>query len=78
MKALLTSADFDDDSDRAYALAWWSAAYLAEKIGAKKLAALYADLSTHNTTPLAYASIIQKHTRKTPAALAAAIKTWHG
>lgn len=78
MKALLTSADFDDDSDRAYALAWWSAAYLAEKIGAKKLAALYADLSTHNTTPLAYASIIQKHTGKTPAALAAAIKTWHG
>ena len=78
MKALLTPADFDGDGERAYALAWWSTAYLAETIGPKKLAALYADLSTHNTSPAAYATIVQKHTGKTPAALAAAIKNWRG
>ncbi|QNE22468.1 hypothetical protein F1D05_36920 [Kribbella qitaiheensis] len=78
LKSLPSSADFDANSDRAYGLSWWTTEYLASKEGTKALAALYADLSAHNTTPVAYDAIIKKHTGKTPAALAAAVKAWRG
>jgi hypothetical protein len=78
MKALPTTVDFDTDSDRAYGLSWWATEYVASAKGAKVLSALYADLSAHNTTPGAYASIIKKHTGKSPAALATAARNWHG
>jgi hypothetical protein len=78
LKALPTSADFDANSARAYGLSWWATEYLAAKQGTKALAALYADLSVHDTTPFAYATIIKNHTGKSPAALAAAVKSWRG
>jgi hypothetical protein len=78
LKALPGPGDFDRNSDRAYGLSWWSTEYLASKEGTKGLAALYADLALHNTTPAAYNAIIKKHTGKTPAALTAAVKNWHG
>lgn len=78
LKSLPSTADFDGNSDRAYGLSWWATEYLASKEGTKGLAALYVDLSAHNTTPVAYEAIIKKHTGKTPAALAAAVKAWRG
>ncbi|TDU86561.1 basic secretory peptidase family protein [Kribbella voronezhensis] len=78
LKALPSSADFDANSNRSYGVSWWATEYLAAKLGTKKLAALYADLSVHNTTPVAYTAIIKHHTGKSPAALAAAVKSWRG
>ncbi|WP_112236659.1 basic secretory protein-like protein [Kribbella monticola] len=78
LKALPTTADFDANSDRAYGLSWWTTEYLAATKGTKALTALYADLSAHNTTPVAYETIIKRHTGKTPTALAAAVKNWRG
>jgi hypothetical protein len=78
LKALPSPADFDDNSNRSYGVSWWATEYLAAKLGTKKLAALYADLSAHNTTSVAYATIIKSHTGKSPAALAAAVKSWRG
>jgi hypothetical protein len=78
LKTLPSSADFDANSARAYGLSWWATEYLASKEGTKVLADLYADLSFHNTNPVAYATILKKHTGKSPTALAAAIKTWRG
>jgi hypothetical protein len=78
LKALPSSADFDANSDRSYGVSWWATEYLASKKGTKALAALYTDLALHNTTPVAYAAIIKKHTGKTPPQLAAAVKTWRG
>jgi hypothetical protein len=42
------------------------------------MASLYTDLALHSTSPAAYGTIIKKHTGKTPAELASAVKKFKG
>jgi hypothetical protein len=78
MKVLPAEAEFNANGDRSYGQSWWAAEYLADSEGLKGVAALYTDLAIHNTSPAAYASIIKKHTGKTPAELTAAVKKFKG
>ncbi|ONI69389.1 hypothetical protein BWI15_22655 [Kribbella sp. ALI-6-A] len=78
MKKLPDSAGFDENGDRAYGQSWWAVEYLADDIGIKKVAALYADLAVHGTSEAAYSAILKRHTGKTPAGLAAAVRKFRG
>jgi peptidase MA superfamily protein len=78
MKVLPGQPEFNANGDRAYGQSWWITSYLADRLGEKKLAALYADLAQHNTTQAAFASILKKHTGKTAAQLVAAAKAFKG
>jgi len=71
----LPDADlFYSDADRAYGTSWWFVEYLADQLGEKKLAALYADLAQHGTAD----AVLAKHTGKTSAELVAAVKNFSG
>ena len=72
LKSLPSTATFDGDADLAYGTSWWIVEYLADKLGEKKLATLYADLSTQGE------SALQKDTGLTPTQLAAAAKKFKG
>ena len=78
MKVLPGQAEFNADGDRAYGQSWWITSYLEDRLGEKKLAALYTDLAQHNTTKAAFATILEKHTGKTPLQLVAAAKSFKG
>ncbi|TCC66434.1 hypothetical protein E0H73_06020 [Kribbella pittospori] len=78
MKVLPGQAEFNADGDRAYGQSWWITSYLEDRLGEKKLAALYTDLAQHNTTQAAFATILKKHTGKTAPQLVAAAKTFRG
>jgi hypothetical protein len=78
LKVLPGRAEFDANSDKSYGQSWWATEYLASKLGLKGLAALYTDLAVHDTSPAAYESILTKHTGKTSAQLAAAVKKLKG
>jgi hypothetical protein len=72
LKSLPTTATFDGDADLAYGTSWWIVEYLADKLGEKKLATLYTDLSVHGE------SVLQKDTGMTAAQIAAAAKKFKG
>ncbi|MFI5692446.1 basic secretory protein-like protein [Kribbella sp. NPDC051586] len=63
---------FDADADRAYGSSWWIVEYLADKLGEKKLAALYTDMSQHGET------FLKKDTGLTPAQVVAGAKKFKG
>jgi hypothetical protein len=74
MKVLPGPAEFDASGDKAYGQSWWITSYLESKLGEKGVASLYTDLAQHNST----ATILEKHTGKTPAELVAAVKKYKG
>ncbi|WP_406056055.1 peptidase MA family metallohydrolase [Kribbella sp. NBC_00889] len=78
MKVLPGQPEFNASGDRAYGQSWWITSYLEDQLGETKVAALYADLAQHNTTQAAFATILKKHTGKTPAQLVAAAKKFKG
>jgi len=78
MKVLPGEAEFDANGDRSYGQAWWATEYLVSAEGVKGMASLYTDLAVHSSSPAAYATILKKHTGKTPAELVAAVKTFKG
>ncbi|GAA1515394.1 hypothetical protein [Kribbella lupini] len=78
MKTLPDRAAFDANGERAYGQSWWTVEYLADRVGIKKIAALYADVAVHGTTEAAYSAILKRHTGKTPAELTAAVKRFRG
>jgi hypothetical protein len=72
LKTLPSEATFDGDADLAYGSSWWIVEYLADKLGEKKLATLYTDLSVHGE------SALQKDTGMTAAQIATAAKKFKG
>jgi hypothetical protein len=78
MKVLPGEAQFDASGDQSYGQAWWATEYLVSTEGVKGMASLYTDLALHDTSPAAYATIIKKHTGKTPAELVNAVKKFRG
>ncbi|MET7282675.1 hypothetical protein ABZS29_30885 [Kribbella sp. NPDC005582] len=75
MKALPGPAEFAAAGDRSYGQSWWVLEYLVDRLGEKKVAALYADLAAHATGADA---ILKKHTQMTPAQLLAAVRKFRG
>ncbi|GAB3925295.1 hypothetical protein GCM10029976_018320 [Kribbella albertanoniae] len=75
MKALPGPAEFSVAGSRSYGQSWWVVEYLIGKLGEKKVAALYADLASHETGADA---ILKKHIKMTPAQLLAAVKKFRG
>ncbi len=75
MKALPGRAEFGAAGSRSYGQSWWVVEYLVDKLGEKKVAALYADLASHETGADA---ILKKHSGMTPAQLLAAVKKFRG
>ncbi|MFF0341018.1 hypothetical protein [Kribbella sp. NPDC004875] len=63
---------FAADADRAYGTSWWITEYLADKLGEKKLATLYTDLSVHGE------SVLKKDTGLTATQIAAGAKKFKG
>jgi hypothetical protein len=72
LTALPNEKVFADDADRAYGTSWWIVEYLADKLGEKKLATLYVDLSQHGE------AVLTKDTGLTAAQLVAAAKKFKG
>jgi hypothetical protein len=72
LKALPSSATFDANADLAYGSSWWIMEYLADKLGEKKLATLYTDLSQHGE------SVLKKDTGLTATQLVAHAKKFKG
>ncbi|RZT26278.1 hypothetical protein EV649_0019 [Kribbella sp. VKM Ac-2569] len=72
LTALPNGTVFADDADKAYGTSWWIVEYLADKLGEKKLATLYVDLSLHGET------VLKKDTGLTAAQLVAAAKRFKG
>lgn len=78
MKVLPDAGEFAEHGDRSYGQSWWAAEYLVDELGKARFAALYTDLAQHTTSAAAYAAIIKKHTGKTPAELATAVRRFKG
>ncbi|HWD79194.1 MAG TPA: hypothetical protein VG497_09930 [Kribbella sp.] len=72
MKVLPNRATFDGNADLAYGTSWWVVEYLADKLGEKKLATLYTDLSEHGE------SVLTKDTGLTAAQIVAGTKKFRG
>lgn len=72
LKALPNSSTFDTNADLAYGTSWWTMEYLADKLGEKKLATLYTDLSQHGE------SVLKKDTGMTAAQIVAGVKKFKG
>ncbi|MFK4085743.1 hypothetical protein ACI2LF_16660 [Kribbella sp. NPDC020789] len=75
MKALPGPAEFAAAGDRSYGQSWWVVEYLIDRLGKKKVAALYADLAGRETGTDV---IVKKHTGMTPAQLLAAVRKFRG
>lgn len=72
LTALPSDTVFADDADKAYGTSWWIVEYLADKLGEKKLATLYVDLSQHGE------AVLQKDTGLTAAQIVAGAKKFKG
>ena len=72
LTALPDTTVFDANADRAYGTSWWIVEYLANKLGEKKLATLYTDMSQHGE------SVLKKDTGLTPTQVVAGTKTFKG
>jgi hypothetical protein len=72
LKALPSDTVFADNAEQAYGTSWWIVEYLANKLGEKKLATLYVDLSQHGET------VLTKDTGQTAPQIAAAAKNFKG
>ncbi|MFB6722380.1 hypothetical protein ACFCV3_19545 [Kribbella sp. NPDC056345] len=75
MTALPGPREFSAAGSRSYGQSWWVVEYLVDKLGEKKVAALYVDLASHASGADA---ILKKHSGMTPAQLLAAVKKFRG
>lgn len=72
LKALPSNTVFADNAEQAYGTSWWIVEYLADKLGEKKLATLYVDLSQHGET------VLTKDTGLTAAQIVTGAKKFKG
>ncbi|MGW7685891.1 hypothetical protein ACWGID_34420 [Kribbella sp. NPDC054772] len=72
LTTLPDTTTFAADADRAYGTSWWITEYLADKLGEKKLATLYVDLSLHGE------SVLKKDTGLTTTQIVTAAKKFKG